>query len=172
MSTKLPWPTRVFVTAKSSMVTVITIGSSYLRSITLKSWSVKVMGGILLGLLVYVWCTACTFLRCFFLAEVDEPPLANQPAIVLITTRTGVPLQPCHLGDRERLVLYLRHWSLEFLLGLLMGLLLGLLPKLLPLWFLYGDREISPRMNLRKCPAWMSSFILSFRAQHSSVLWP
>jgi len=47
MSTKLPWSTKVSITVKFSISTVITMESSYTRSIDLKSTSVKVIEGII-----------------------------------------------------------------------------------------------------------------------------
>jgi len=74
--------------------TDITMGSSCKGSTPLKSSSVKVMSGILSrNDTPFTWCTA---LRCFFLALLELPPLANPPAIVLITSRS--PFLPFPLG--------------------------------------------------------------------------
>jgi len=123
------------------MVTIITMGSSCFGSMALKSWSMKVIGGILLGALVYVWYTTCTFLKCFLLTEAEEPPPTNPPAMVLMTFRTGVLLRPLHLRDLERFVLCLHSSS--------RGLLLGLLP----LWLLRSECGVLPHTNLLRCLA-------------------
>ena len=85
MSTELPWSTRVFITAKFSISTVMTIGSSWVGSIPLISASIKVMEGILLCKGVVTTFTTCTALRCFFLVIVVDPPLANPSTMVLMT---------------------------------------------------------------------------------------
>ena len=109
MSIKLLWSTRVFIMTKPSIVTIMTIGSSCFRSMALKLRSVNVMTDIFLYMRVEVEFTVCTFLKCLFLTESEESPLANPPAMVLITPRTKVPHQPSltlrRLGDLERLLL-------------------------------------------------------------------
>jgi len=77
MSTKLSWFTSVFMTRKFFIFTVMTIASSWVGFTPLKSASLNVMGGFLCfmgnvtALMPY---TAC---RCFFLADMDNPPLAK-----------------------------------------------------------------------------------------------
>jgi len=84
MSIELPWSTRVFITAKFSISMVMTMESSWARSMPLKSASVNVMEGIVLHNGIVTTFTTCTALKCFLLAVVHFPP-TNPPAMVLIT---------------------------------------------------------------------------------------
>ena len=69
---------------KLSMSTDITIRSSWVGSIPLKSLSVNVMGGILGRTETrFTWWTAC---RCFFRALLELSPLVNPLAMVLMTS--------------------------------------------------------------------------------------
>ena len=104
ISTKLPWSTSTFLTAKFSTSIVMTMGSSWLGSVPWKSESEKVMGGILLIVLPATACTDWTALRCLFLDEDDLPPPANPLDMVLIVPCKGglssVRLGCCWAGAR------------------------------------------------------------------------
>jgi len=114
---------------------------------------------ILLCMRVEVEFTICTFLKCLFLTEGQEPPLTNPLAIVLITPRTRVPrwlsMSFRRLGYLE-LLLFKERCLRSSLLELLLRLLLG------KRWVLC--------INILKCLAYINSFILSFNVIHSSVL--
>ena len=115
------------------------------------------MGGILgRNDTAFTWCTAR---RCFFRALFVLPPPAKPPAIVWITSR--LPLLSASLGGlsfagcRSPLLswLFRPRWGDLVRLG-------GSARR-------GGSRPFL--MKRRRCPAWISSSILSFRAWHSSI---
>ena len=147
---------------KLSMSTDITIGSSWEGSIPLKSLSVNVMGGILGRMATeFTWWTTR---RCFFRALFELPLSANPPTIVLMTSR---PPPRSSLGGSS--LLPHRSWRRSSSRGPggVRSLLLGV-PSL------PGERLVVRllRTKRHRCPAWINSSILSFRAWHSSVEWP
>jgi len=85
------------------------MGLSCFGSMALKSRFVKVIPSILLCRRVEVKFTVCTFLKCLFLKEAEEPPATNPLAIVLITPWIRIPrrlsLSLRRLGDLEPLLL-------------------------------------------------------------------
>jgi len=136
---------------------VMTIGSSCRVSITRKSWSVKVISGMLRGARRLTAYTLLILRRCLFLAKMDASPPPNPPEIVLTTVFT-ISLRREGLLSLDRLLL-LRLSSRG--LGVLLfrrGLLpLGLRSWCRPSWHRFAT-------YLCKWPAWINSSILSLRA--------
>jgi len=89
MSTELPWSMRTFFTAKFSTSTIMTMGSSWLRSVPWKSEYENVIGDILLCELPNIACTDWAALRFFFPKEDDLPPPTNPSEIVFIVRHRG-----------------------------------------------------------------------------------
>jgi len=176
------------------------MGSSCAGSIAVKSSLVKVIGGILGRFRVDVEWTNWMARRFFFLTELEHPPLAKPPSMVLIS-RSGVP------SDTDPTIVLITSWTLRlarlFLSGLLLRgrvLLTGLSLRLcLVECWLSSHRRESPRpdrslysfcpldgyrslcrdryvlvsvlMNFWKWHAWISSSILSSNAWYPSVVW-
>ena len=142
--------------------TLITIGSSCIRLIALKSSVAKVMGSMLGTRCREIMLTDRTCWRCLFHGEVVAPPLVK-PLTMVFITRFGwlrglfslflERLRLLHLFDRSAC-----SWSLPRLdLGLFLPL---------------GLHDFGLWMNSFRWPSLMSSFILSFKALHYSIEWP
>ena len=103
MLTELSWSTSVFIIAKFTTSTVISIGSSWSGSIPLQSTSEKVMGGMLHCHHRLTEWADWIALKCHFQVEYEAPPPPN-PKILLMTTRRG---STCRSGTCGRLELTL-----------------------------------------------------------------
>lgn len=85
MSVERPQSTRVFLTMQLAISTLITIGSSYIGLIVLKSFVVKVMSGMLGTRCQEIMLTDQTCRRFLFRAEAVAPPPTKPLAMVFIT---------------------------------------------------------------------------------------
>jgi len=146
----------------TSMVT--TIGSSCLGFMFLKSEFVKSMGGRSVLLLLLMEYTELTARRCLFQEDDVVPPPAKPPTIMFITPRTGMvprrslPPRPSRPSRPPR---PLRSFVWVSLRPCLFPMSISFFPSSRLVW-----------TKRRRWPAWMSSSILSFSAQQSSVVCP
>ena len=144
MSTELPWSTRAFLMVKLSMSTDITIGSSWEGSIPLKSLSVNVMGGILGRMDTKFTCAVGT--------SASSKPVGD--GVYDLATSSGIVS-----GGSSLLSCRSQRWSSSRGPRGVWSLLLGVSS-------LHGERLVVRllRTKWRRCPAWIRSSILSFKA--------
>jgi len=146
MLTEFPLSTNIFITAKLITSIVITIGSSWSGSIVLKFSLVNVISDkILLWITLMDWMT----LKCLFLNEHVVPPPTNPLVMVIITALKGPgTFWPCS-----------SQWFCS----------------LLPFWLstlrFFASLQIF-QINRQKWSTCTNSYILSFNAKNSSVVWP
>jgi len=136
------------------------MGSSCLGSTPWKLAFMKVIRGILFLLKVLdTKLTNYTALWCRFLADADEPSLANPLNIVLKVLLSG-GLTPKHLSS---------HWVDSSFFSYLSR---SLRPSLLSSYLRWSTHDLPSLLRLTNhMRAWMSSSILSLRAEHSSYVW-
>jgi len=91
MSTELPWSTNVFSTTKFATSMVITIGSSYSRSMPWKSFTVNVMLAILRRLRQLIMLTLWITLKCLLRVNYVVLPPPNPLDMVLIMAQARAP---------------------------------------------------------------------------------
>ena len=164
ISTELPWSIRIFMMTKLATSMVTTIGSSCFRFMFLKSEFVKSMGGRSLLLLLLMEYTELTARRCLFREDDVVPPPTKPPAIVFMTPRTGMVLRrslPPLPSRPSRPLWPLRSFTCVSLRPCLFSMSTSFFPSSRLVW-----------TKRRRWLAWMSSSILSFSAQQSSVVCP